>query len=53
MFLLPRNAAERRYAKLIKIIFPSLHDPNCFGATPNGTKCAKSICALNPGPGGC
>ena len=29
-----------------KIIFPSLHDPNCFGANPNAEQCAASICAL-------
>ena len=37
----------------LKLIFPSLHNPNCFGASPNGEECAKSICALQPGPGGC
>ena len=31
-----------------KLIFPSLHDPNCFGANPNAEKCASSICALQP-----
>lgn len=30
----------------IKMIFPSLHNPNCFGAHPNATGCAESICAL-------
>jgi hypothetical protein len=30
----------------LKILYPSLHDPSCFGATPNGTKCATTICAL-------
>lgn len=30
----------------LKIIFPSLHDPACFGAHPNGEKCKASICAL-------
>ena len=39
----------------IKMIFPSLHDPSCFGAKPNGEKCKKSICALRDPPrkGGC
>lgn len=37
----------------MKILFPSLHDPNCFGASPNGEKCAVNICALHPKPGGC
>ena len=32
----------------IKLIFPVLHNPNCFGAHPNGEECAKSICALQP-----
>lgn len=31
-----------------KLIFPSLHEPNCFGASPNADKCAASICALKP-----
>jgi hypothetical protein len=38
----------------LKIIFPSLHEPACFGAHPNGTKCKATICALRdkiPGPG--
>jgi len=30
----------------IKVIFPALHDPNCFGAKPDGEKCAATICAL-------
>lgn len=30
----------------LKMIFPSLHEPSCFGAHPNGTKCKTSICAL-------
>jgi hypothetical protein len=30
----------------IKMFYPSLHDPNCFGAQPDGDKCAMSICAL-------
>jgi hypothetical protein len=38
----------------LKTIFPSLHEPACFGAHPNGTKCKATICALRdkiPGPG--
>ena len=31
-----------------KLIFPSLHEPNCFGAKPVADKCAASICALKP-----
>lgn len=30
----------------VKMIFPSLHEPACFGAHPNGVKCKTSICAL-------
>lgn len=40
----------------MKFMYPSLHDPNCFGASPNGEECAKSICALKPKeerPSGC
>lgn len=32
----------------IKMFYPSLHDPNCFGASPDSEGCAKSICALKP-----
>lgn len=32
----------------IKMFYPSLHDPNCFGASPDSEKCAASICALKP-----
>ena len=38
----------------LKVIFPSLHEPACFGAHPNGTLCKATICALRdkiPGPG--
>jgi len=40
----------------IKLIFPALHNPFCFGAEPNSEECAKSICALKDPkerPGGC
>jgi len=30
----------------LNIIFPSLHEPSCFGSHPNGEKCKASICAL-------
>jgi hypothetical protein len=30
----------------LKVIFPSLHEPSCFGAHPNGETCKKTICAL-------
>ena len=33
----------------LRMIFPVLHNPNCFGANPDGEECAKYICALkNP-----
>ena len=42
------------YCLELKMIFPSLHDPNCFGAHPNPALCKKSICALQePLVGGC
>lgn len=39
----------------LKLIFPSLHNPACFGAHPKSDKCAESICALRKDPkkGGC
>mmetsp|Transcript_21865 Transcript_21865/g.33237 ORF Transcript_21865/g.33237 Transcript_21865/m.33237 type:complete len:364 (+) Transcript_21865:104-1195(+) len=30
----------------LKVIFPSLHNPSCFGAHPDAKGCADSICAL-------
>jgi hypothetical protein len=30
----------------LRVIFPSLHEPACFGAHPNGAKCKETICAL-------
>jgi hypothetical protein len=30
----------------VKRLYPSLHNPACFGAHPDADKCAKSICAL-------
>ena len=38
----------------LKTIFPSLHEPACFGAHPNAAKCKATICALQdniPGHG--
>ena len=39
----------------VKMIFPSMHEPACFGAHPNPTECRATICALqDPIPGhGC
>uniref|UniRef100_A0A7S2L795 DUF5672 domain-containing protein n=1 Tax=Leptocylindrus danicus TaxID=163516 RepID=A0A7S2L795_9STRA len=40
----------------IKVIFPALHNPSCFGAKPDGEKCAATICALKDKkdrPSGC
>lgn len=39
-----------------KIIFPSLHNPNCFGAHPDAQQCSIHICALKDPklrPSGC
>jgi hypothetical protein len=42
------------YCPELKVIFPSLHNPGCFGASPNAEKCEKSICALQKDrKGGC
>ncbi|KAJ1425696.1 hypothetical protein B484DRAFT_397830 [Ochromonadaceae sp. CCMP2298] len=30
----------------IKMFFPSLHEPTCFGAHPDAAACGKTICAL-------
>lgn len=32
----------------MKVFYPALHDPHCFGASPDGEQCAKNICALKP-----
>jgi len=39
----------------LKMIFPSMHEPACFGAHPDPVGCKKSICALRDPPrkGGC
>jgi hypothetical protein len=37
----------------MKILFPSLHEPGCFGASLQREKCAASICALNPKKDSC
>jgi hypothetical protein len=38
----------------VKRIFPSLHNPACFGAHPDKESCAKTICALqDEHKGGC
>ena len=56
---LPRLEHEVREAFLmlcpeLKVIFPVLHSPHCFGAHPNSEKCAETICALQPHKrGGC
>jgi len=34
----------------LKVIFPSLHEPTCFGAHPKPETCRSSICALNDIP---
>lgn len=37
----------------VKIFYPALHNPNCFGAVVHKEECAASICALNKEKGGC
>jgi hypothetical protein len=37
----------------LKIIFPSLHEPSCFGAHPVAETCQATICALNAPAHGC
>ena len=37
----------------IKMFYPSLHNPNCFGAQVHKEECAASICALTKKKGGC
>ena len=49
--ILPRMEHDDREQFLLlcpelKIIFPSLHNPNCFGASLNAEECARHICAL-------
>lgn len=34
------------YCIELKMIYPVLHEPACFGAAPNAAQCASSICAL-------
>jgi hypothetical protein len=34
----------------IKIFYPSLSSPACFGSKVNPEKCGESICAINHGP---
>lgn len=43
------------YCPELKTIFPSLHEPSCFGADISKTreKCAATICALNPAKKSC
>ena len=45
-----------QYCPELKMLFPIMHDPSCYGASPDQTKCAASICALKDKkqrPGGC
>lgn len=41
------------YCPEIKVIFPSLHNPGCFGANLKRDQCKESICALNPNKKSC
>ena len=50
---LPYVSYEKRQEMIdacpeMKILFPSLHEPGCFGADLKRDVCAASICALNP-----
>jgi hypothetical protein len=47
---IPFEARDKfqQFCPEIKIFYPSLHDPSCFGASPDGEKCRLSICALEP-----
>ena len=57
--ILPKLKDEERDKFLslcpeLKILYPSLHNPNCFGAHPQKEACALSICALRAEhKGGC
>ena len=35
-----------KHCQELKTIFPSLHEPTCFGAHPEPNTCRQSICAL-------
>lgn len=37
----------------LRIVYPVLHNPNCFGAVVHKEECAASICALTKEKGGC
>eukprot|EP01039_Chlorochromonas_danica_P006127 gene6127-6746_t len=32
----------------MKIFYPNLHDPHCFGAHPDSELCGNTVCALKP-----
>ena len=34
----------------MKIMFPSVHSPHCYGNHVDSEMCAKSICATSKGP---
>lgn len=36
----------------LKVIFPVLHNPHCFGARPNAEKCSFAITGIRPAVGG-
>jgi hypothetical protein len=55
---LPGASLEQRQQMIdacpeMKILFPSLHEPGCFGADLKREACAASICALNPNKRSC
>jgi hypothetical protein len=42
-----------QYCPELKILYPSTHNPNCFGAQVHAEECAASICALQPNKRSC
>lgn len=49
---LPAVSYEERQSLLnlcpeMKVFYPALHDPNCFGAKPDGDKCALRLLVNN------
>lgn len=51
----PQRDALLKHCPELKVIFPSMHEPACFGAHPQPEACRASICALGETipPSGC
>jgi len=45
-----RDSFIKNYCPELKVLFPVLHDPHCFGASAviDSEICASTICALRP-----